>query len=80
MWHCYKMADLAGCIITKLDEALTLGEVLGFALETALPVAWVTDGQKIPQDLHLANAASLVRLGVERLRDARKQQTMAEGA
>ena len=80
MWHCYKMADLAGCIITKLDEALTLGEVLGFALETALPVAWVTDGQKIPEDLHRANAASLVRLGVERLRDARKQQTMAEGA
>lgn len=80
MWHCYKMASLAGCIMTKLDEALTLGEVLGFALETALPVAWVTDGQKIPQDLHRANAASLVRLGVERLRDVRKQQTMAEGA
>ncbi|MFL1406242.1 flagellar biosynthesis protein FlhF [Marinobacter sp. M1N3S26] len=80
MWHCYKMANLAGCIMTKLDEALTLGEVLGFALETALPVAWVTDGQKIPQDLHPANAASLVRLGVERLRDARKQQTMAAGA
>ncbi|MCK7543437.1 flagellar biosynthesis protein FlhF [Marinobacter bryozoorum] len=80
MWHCYKMSGLAGCIMTKLDEALTLGEVLGFALETALPVAWVTDGQKIPQDLHPANAASLVRLGVERLRDVRKQQTMAEGA
>ena len=80
MWHCYKMAKLAGCIMTKLDEALTLGEVLGFALETALPVAWVTDGQKIPQDLHPANSASLVRLGVERLREARKQQTMAEGA
>ncbi|MFC4258576.1 flagellar biosynthesis protein FlhF [Marinobacter lacisalsi] len=80
MWHCYKMASLAGCIMTKLDEALTLGEVLGFALETALPVSWVTDGQKIPQDLHPANSASLVRLGVERLRDARKQQTMAEGA
>ncbi|WP_372956287.1 flagellar biosynthesis protein FlhF [Marinobacter sp.] len=80
MWHCYKMAGLAGCIMTKLDEALTLGEVLGFALETALPVAWITDGQKIPQDLHPANAASLVRLGVERLRDVRKQQAMAEGA
>ncbi|MFW5824912.1 MAG: flagellar biosynthesis protein FlhF [Marinobacter sp.] len=80
MWHCYKMASLAGCIMTKLDEALTLGEVLGFALETGLPVAWVTDGQKIPQDLHPANAGTLVRLGVERLRDARKQQAVAEGA
>lgn len=80
IWHCYKMAGLAGCIMTKLDEALTLGEVLGFALETALPVAWITDGQKIPQDLHPADAASLVRLGVERLRDARRQQAVAEGA
>ncbi len=80
MWHCYKMANLAGCVMTKLDEALTLGEVLGFAMETALPVAWVTDGQKIPEDLHQASAASLVRLGVERLRDARRQQTVAEGA
>ncbi|SFR49959.1 flagellar biosynthesis protein FlhF [Marinobacter daqiaonensis] len=80
MWHCYKMANLAGCVMTKLDEALTLGEVLGFAVETSLPVAWVTDGQKIPQDLHQANNTSLVRLGVERLRDARRQQSMAEGA
>lgn len=80
MWHCYKMADLAGCVMTKLDEALTLGEVLGFAMETALPVAWVTDGQKIPQDLHPANPASLVRLGIERLKEQRRQQAVAEGA
>lgn len=80
MWHCYKMASLAGCIMTKVDEALTLGEVLGFALETSLPVAWVTDGQKIPQDLHPANPATLVRLGVERLRDVRRQQQAAAGA
>lgn len=74
MWHCYKMAGLAGCIMTKVDEALTLGEVLGFALETSLPAAWVTDGQKIPQDLHPANSASLVRLGIERLKDMRREQ------
>ena len=34
--------------MTKLDEALTLGEVLGFAMETGLRVAYFTDGQKIP--------------------------------
>lgn len=80
MWHCFKMAGLAGCIMTKVDEALTLGEILGFALETSLPVAWVTDGQKIPQDLHPASPAALVRLGVERLRDVRRQQQTAAGA
>jgi len=71
--HCYKIANLAGCVITKLDEALTLGEVLGFAMETRLPVAYYTDGQQIPQDLHPAQSAPLVRLGIERLRSLRSE-------
>lgn len=80
VWHCYKMANLAGCIVTKIDEALTLGESLGFVMETGLPVAWYTDGQKIPEDLHRAEAVPLVRLGVERLRGMHHAQAVAEGA
>ncbi|WP_404361832.1 flagellar biosynthesis protein FlhF [Marinobacter sp.] len=80
MWHCYKMANLAGCVMTKLDESLTLGEVLGFTMETGLPVAYYTDGQKIPQDLHHAQAVPLVRLAVERLKALQREQAMAEGA
>lgn len=79
-WHCYKMAKPAGCIMTKLDEALTLGEVLGFAMETGLRVAYYTDGQRIPEDIHAAQAVPLVRLGVERLREAREMATVAAGA
>lgn len=80
MWHCYKMAKLAGCVMTKLDESLTLGEILGFSMETGLPVAYYTDGQRIPQDLHHAEAIPLVRLGVERLKALQREQAMAEGA
>lgn len=80
VWHCYKMANLAGCIMTKIDEALTLGEALGFVMETSLPVAWYTDGQKIPEDLQRAEAIPLVRLGVERLRAVQSAQAIAEGA
>ncbi|WP_298448018.1 flagellar biosynthesis protein FlhF [uncultured Marinobacter sp.] len=76
VWHCYKMAGLTGCVMTKIDEALTLGESLGFVMETGLPVAYYTDGQKIPGDLHHAEAVPLVRLGVERLKML--QQQMAE--
>ncbi|WP_144776088.1 flagellar biosynthesis protein FlhF [Marinobacter maritimus] len=68
VWHCYKMASLTGCVMTKIDEALTLGESLGFVMETGLPVAYYTDGQKIPGDLHHAEAVPLVRLAVERLK------------
>ncbi|WP_111497711.1 MULTISPECIES: flagellar biosynthesis protein FlhF [Marinobacter] len=79
-WHCYKMANPAGCIMTKLDEALTLGEVLGFAMETGLRVAYYTDGQRIPEDIHPAQSAPLVRLGVERLRQMRETSMVAAGA
>lgn len=68
VWHCYKMANLTGCVMTKIDEALTLGESLGFVMETGLPVAYYTDGQKIPGDLHHAESVPLVRLAVERLK------------
>ncbi len=80
VWHCYKMANLSGCVMTKIDEALTLGESLGFVMETALPVAYYTDGQKIPEDLHHADPVPLVRLAVERLKSLQQQQAVAEGA
>ncbi|MFO8140670.1 MAG: flagellar biosynthesis protein FlhF [Marinobacter sp.] len=80
VWHCYKMANLAGCVMTKIDEALTLGEALGFVMETGLPVAWYTDGQKIPEDLHRAEAIPLVRMGIERLKAQQHSQAVAEGA
>ncbi|WP_273205062.1 flagellar biosynthesis protein FlhF [Marinobacter subterrani] len=80
VWHCYKMAKLAGCVMTKIDEALTLGESLGFVMETGLPVAYYTDGQKIPEDLHHAEAVPLVRLAVDRLKRLQQQQAVAEGA
>ncbi|MGO1503012.1 MAG: flagellar biosynthesis protein FlhF [Marinobacter sp.] len=73
VWHCYKMANLTGCVMTKIDEALTLGESLGFVMETGLPVAYYTDGQKIPGDLHHAESIPLVRMAVERLKTQQKQ-------
>ncbi|MDX1756670.1 MAG: flagellar biosynthesis protein FlhF [Marinobacter sp.] len=79
VWHSYKMANLTGCVMTKLDEALTLGECLGFAMETGLAVAYYTDGQKIPDDLHHADAVQLVRQGVERLK-TQQERSVAQGA
>ncbi len=65
-WHCYNAAGLAGCILTKIDEALTLGEVVGFAAQSQLPVAYYADGQKIPDDIHRAGAADLIKQAVRR--------------
>lgn len=56
----FQKLPLAGCILTKLDECMSLGEVLSVAIEHALPVSYVTDGQQVPEDLKAAEASFLV--------------------
>lgn len=59
-YEAYKNVGLNGCILTKVDEATNLGETLGLVLENRLPIAYVTHGQKIPDDLSLANKKQLL--------------------
>jgi len=56
----YAAASPDGLILTKLDETYQLGAALAVAIERALPVLWVTDGQRVPQDMHRLDAKSLV--------------------
>ncbi|MEW5787350.1 MAG: flagellar biosynthesis protein FlhF [Pseudomonadota bacterium] len=55
----YSGPGLIGCILTKIDEALTYGPVLDVAIRHELPVHYVTNGQRVPEDLHQANPAYL---------------------
>lgn len=41
----------AGCILTKLDEATLLGPALTLLAENRLPLAYCTNGQRVPEDL-----------------------------
>src|SRR3546814_13779369 len=49
-----------GCIITKIDEASRLGAALDTAIRYQLPIHYVSNGQKVPENLFLPNAAELV--------------------
>lgn len=60
-------AEPVGCILTKLDEAESLGAALSVAVEHALPVAYFSAGQRIPEDLQAATAADLVAQAADRL-------------
>ncbi len=51
---------LAGCILTKIDEAVSLGGVLDVVIRHRLPLHFVTNGQRVPEDMHLPNAHYLV--------------------
>jgi len=62
-------ANLQGLVLSKLDETGRFGNALSVAVDHALPITWVTDGQDVPEDLHRASAANLV-LRLEDLRRA----------
>ncbi|WP_339650431.1 flagellar biosynthesis protein FlhF [Halopseudomonas pelagia] len=63
-YHTYKVCGLEGCVITKVDESATLGEVLGLAMQQGLPVAYLADGQRIPDDIARAVGHQLVSRAV----------------
>jgi flagellar biosynthesis protein FlhF len=56
----YSTQGLAGCILTKVDEAVTFGAAIDVMVRAKLPLHYVTNGQRVPEDLHLASALYLV--------------------
>lgn len=56
----FRAKDLSGCILSKSDEALRLGIALDAVLRHRLPVHFVANGQRVPEDLHEPNAKYLV--------------------
>jgi flagellar biosynthesis protein FlhF len=51
----YAGEDLAGCIITKVDEATALAPALDCIVRHGLTLSYVANGQRVPEDLHLPN-------------------------
>jgi len=60
----FSRLKLDGSIITKIDEATSLGAPLSTAILYNLPVIYFSDGQQIPDDLHLARAHVLMSRAV----------------
>jgi flagellar biosynthesis protein FlhF len=73
----FSAARPQGVVLTKLDETGRLGSALSVVVDHQLPLTWVTDGQRVPDDLHRANAASLV-LRLEDLRRAADKPNIPE--
>jgi flagellar biosynthesis protein FlhF len=56
----YARHALHGAIVAKLDEARRPGAALDVAMRHRLPLAFVADGQRVPEDLRLPVAADLL--------------------
>jgi flagellar biosynthesis protein FlhF len=48
------------CILTKTDEAFSLGAAVSSLIKSQLPLSWITDGQQVPEDLHIASPNRLL--------------------
>jgi flagellar biosynthesis protein FlhF len=56
----YRGNGLSGCILTKTDESLTLGGALDVLMRHRLSLEYVTNGQRVPEDLHRPNPLYLI--------------------
>ncbi|MCA1978748.1 MAG: flagellar biosynthesis protein FlhF, partial [Thiobacillus sp.] len=56
----YRRRGLDGCILTKIDEAASLGPALDCAIRHDLMVHYLATGQRVPEDLHIANRQYLI--------------------
>jgi flagellar biosynthesis protein FlhF len=63
-------ANPACCVLTKLDEAASLGGILSVLIRARMPVSYMSEGQRVPEDLRPARALELVSAAV-RLAKAR---------
>jgi len=69
----FNRVPLSGAIITKIDEAAQLGCVLGTLIRHDLHAAFLTDGQRVPDDFHAAARKRLwlMNKAVESLRSGK---------
>jgi flagellar biosynthesis protein FlhF len=58
-------ASPKSCVLTKVDEATSLGGSISALTRHAVPLAYISEGQRIPEDLTHARAHQLVARAVE---------------
>jgi len=60
----YQKVVLDGCVVTKLDESSFLGGALSIIYHYKLPLAYLSDGQRVPEDLHTTRPVDLIKRAI----------------
>ncbi len=79
----FNKVPLAGAVVSKIDESAQLGCVISALIRNDLPALWLSDGQRVPDDLHAAARKKLwlVTKAVECMQASNprvSERTMAE--
>lgn len=65
--------ELSGCILTKTDEASSLGGAISALIRHKLPLAYVCNGQQVPEDFSLARPNTLVKQASDLMNEHQQQ-------
>jgi flagellar biosynthesis protein FlhF len=65
----YAKGGIHGCVITKVDESASVATALDCAIRHRLTVHYVTNGQRVPEDLHLPNRTYLLHRALQPIKD-----------
>lgn len=76
LWRLYGDHEVAGCVLTKLDETSMFGAAIQWLIEQQLPLWYYTDGQRVPEDLHAPSVDKMKAL----LLASRPQEQGGRGA
>lgn len=49
-------------LFTKLDETLTMGQILNVLIKTGIPLSYITNGQDVPEDIALYSPDKLAEM------------------
>ncbi|MGZ5026956.1 MAG: flagellar biosynthesis protein FlhF, partial [Methylobacter sp.] len=56
----FQVFEPQASILTKLDEAATIGSAVSSIIENNLPLSFIADGQQVPEDMHNPCAQTLI--------------------
>jgi flagellar biosynthesis protein FlhF len=62
----YGGVGLAGCVLSKVDEAASIGAALDTIVRHKLKLHFIANGQRVPEDLHPVNKQYLVDRALRR--------------
>jgi flagellar biosynthetic protein FlhF len=77
---CFSKVQLAGAIVTKIDEAGSLGGVMTASIRHQLPLSYCGTGQRVPEDLEAAKAHRMISKAVALMQaysETEDQETLA---
>lgn len=75
----FKRIPLSGVVLTKLDESVSLAGALSVLIQNGLPLSYVTDGQRVPEDMQVADTLTLAKQALAAL-ESTEQQSLPETA